>query len=283
MTEQVEYPSRHVGPVTGRSEWWMDAVDLACPLALGQRYSIIGPPRSGRTTILREFGKELDSAIGSDGFVCVVMVDQDVEERMEWRADVPRAQILAADSGDGVEAIAELTDRLEAALEASDAQHKVVLVDSMSALLRAVNASGDEDPRILTGGILQSALIRVRRVLGLGRALTNSKTVTVVCTATSGGEVEADELLARELIGTGNAELHLHPTLVRSEVFPPIDLELSGARGTERIVGETAAQQRALLRARCMERGELAATELLLDGLKQAGSLDELLASLEPG
>jgi transcription termination factor Rho len=228
-------------------------------------------------------GKSLSAAVGPDGSVHVVLVDQDVEEQMEWRADVPSATQLSADAEDGVDAIADLSTSLEAALDASDALHKVILIDSMSALLRAVNASGNEDPRILTGGIMQTALIRVRHVLGLGRALSDGRTVTVVCTATSGGEVEADELLSRELIGTGNAELHLHPVLVRSEVFPPIDLERSGARGTERILGDGEATRRASLRARCLERGDLAATELVLDGLRQFGSLDALLASLEHG
>lgn len=257
----------------------MDAVELAAPLALGARYSILGPPGTGRSTLLRNLTAAIQRAV-PEVMLVVLLIDQPIDESMEWRADLGGMDLLSVGAEDGIEGIVRVVDEVEQRVQSSRASHTVLCVDSMSAILRAVNAHSPEDPRVLSGGVLQTAVTRVRQLLALGRARSNGQTVTVLCTATMDAEVSADDLLARELIGTGNAELHTDALLARSEVFPALDLERSGTRADERILGSSATAARARLRARCLERGPHAAMDQLLEGLREQGSLARLLHQL---
>lgn len=254
---------------------WLPALDLAAPLALGARGLIIGPPNSGKTTILRELALSLLATL-PDVQVHVVVVDQPLEELLEWRYDVIGATITGTTSEDSPEAhAATLSVFDDAAERAADGHDTVVLVDSLAAVARALNATMELDERILTGGIMATALRSLRERFGRARALEPDGSLTIVGTVTMGAAEDLDTVVMEELMGTGNLEYHLDPSALAAGLFPPLDIERSGARGLERIVGEDEAERRAQLRSLISMHGISAGLDLLYEHLAKHGTLPE--------
>lgn len=273
------HPYRHVPLGRAGGPGWLQVVELAAPVALGQRAVISGPPRSGLTTVLREVTRSLQAAEPAVD-VTVLLVDRPIEEHLEWRAEVPGATVRATSPDDAPAAHRALVDAARDARERCDAgEHAAIVIDSLGALARAVNlAVAPDDERVLDGGLAHAALAELRRVFGLGRALEAAGSLTVLATCTTGGHTHLDEVVLHELVGTGNMELRLGAAPLAAGLFPPIDLEVSGARHAEVFLGEAEADRRAALLSRLLERGTVAGLALLEEGLADHGSLEVLLA-----
>jgi transcription termination factor Rho len=278
VSERVPvYPNQHVPLVRADGPVWLGALELAAPLALGQRALVVGPSRTGKTAVLREVGRALTAAVPGIE-VHVLLVDRPVEEFMEWRADLPHASVHGSSSEEGPEAHVAVDAVFDAAVAAAEAgRDAAVLVDSLAALARALNVVGEEDARILTGGILQQALRDTRARFATGRAYEPSGSLTIVATADVDTHSELDDVVFHELVGTGNMEIRMSADAADAGLFPPVDIAASGARHDEAIVGEAGARARAELRAEVAHHGITAGLALLLGELDRAGSLAALL------
>jgi transcription termination factor Rho len=260
------------------------ALELAAPLARGQRGLVIGPPRSGATTVLQWLGRALD-ADPADSDIIVVLIDQPIEEQLEWREAISSARVFATTSDDDVDAHVDLDAPFAAAHDAVErGRHAVMLIDSLGALARALVATSapDEHGRVLDGGMTQAAMRELRARFAVARAHEdpNEPTITILATLHEDTALHLDEAIKHELVGTGNVEWHLSEDALRSGCFPPIDIMRSGARRTELIIGEHEADRRALLRAWVDERGIVAGTGELLIRLDTCGSLAHLMDEL---
>src|SRR5690606_24117118 len=112
------------------------ALELAAPLALGQRGLVIAPQRSGATTILQWFGRAIRESV-PEASILVVLVDRPVEEHLEWREAVDGAMIHGTSSEHDAAEHAALSSVFDdAARAAQSGSDVVVLVDSLAALAR---------------------------------------------------------------------------------------------------------------------------------------------------
>jgi transcription termination factor Rho len=273
----IVYATRHVPLARAGDPSYAHVPELATCLALGQRALVVGPPRSGVTAMLRQCAVAIAREV-PDAVIDVVLVDRPVEEFMEWRADVPGATVHGTSSEDPPEEQADVAHVFdEAAAAAREGEDRVVVVDSLASLARALNASMDHDERILSGGIMQVALRATRELFGRGRAYEGGGSLTIIGGAAVDSQMELDDVVFEELVGTGNMELRMNAAARAADLWPPVDVERSGARHAELIIGDEEAARRASLRAIVIEHGPLAGLALLLEELDAAGSLESVL------
>ena len=278
MNHPATHPHHHVPLNEGKVPPWAHVLELAAPLALGQRGLVCGPGGSGRTTVLQHLASCLARSV--DRIECV-LVDVRIEEQVAWRELLPDARIHASDASAGPEEHAELTACFADALPAADqGAHVGIVVDSLGGLARALNAVDTEVDRVLSGGLAATALQELRRCFAVARALEGAGSVTVLATAPSGDAAELDAVLVEELVGTGNAEWRLQSVPHAPELLPLVDIERSGSRFEEEILGEAAAARRGALRGRLLEHGGLGGLGLLEDQLERLGGLDAMLDAL---
>lgn len=278
---KIAFPHHHVPIARRGGPRQAIPLELAAPLALGQRGLVIGAHRTGATTVLRWLGGALDDA-GVE--LHAVLVDRPVEEQLEWRDELPNAAVTGTTSEvDGPEDHLRLATVFEtAAARAASGTHVAVLVDSLGALARALAATHDHaDGRVLDGGLPQTALRELRSWFGLARAGepgdAAAGSLTVLATVQTDTSQALDEVILHELVGTGNVEWRLDSDAMQAGLFPPVDILASGARRTELIVGEAETDRRAALRARIDELGTVAGLGTLINQLDELGTLDAVL------
>ncbi len=269
------FPTRYVPLRRDGGPIWLPAADLAAPLALGARGLVVGPSGSGRTTLLREIAHSITA--NADAIeLHVLLVDRSIDEHMEWRSELAAAHIHGTTSEASPDEHSELTTIFdEAATSAAQGRDIVLLVDSLAALARALNASMELDERILTGGIMATALRALRECFGKARAFEPDGSLTIIGTATADGDQELDTVVFEELVGTGNIEYRLSADIAAAGLIPAIDIERSGTRGAERIVGDEEAERRARLRDLVSQYGRTAGLAMLLEHLDQHGQLPD--------
>jgi transcription termination factor Rho len=262
---KIAFPHRHVPIARRGGPRQAIPLELAAPLALGQRGLVVGTHRTGATTVLRWLGDAL-AAAGVE--LHVVLVDQPVEEHLEWRAELPTATVVGTTSEvDGPEEHLRLAAVFEtAAAHAATGAHVAVLVDSLGALARALAATHDHaDGRVLDGGLPQTALRELRSWFGLARSGDPDDdaagSLTILATVQVDTSQHLDEVILHELVGTGNVEWRLDADAMRAGL----------------IVGEAEADRRAALRARIDELGTIAGLGTLINQLDELGTLDAVL------
>jgi transcription termination factor Rho len=283
VSEQVAFPHRHVPIARPGGPRQAIPLELAAALALGQRGLVVGPPRTGATTVLRWLGDALVAAV-PDIELRVLLVDRPVEEQLEWREELPSAFVRGTSSDvEGPEDHVALTSVFaEAAERAAAGADVAVLVDSLAALARALAATTDHsDGRVLDGGLPQTALRELRSLFGLARAAPADRpdagSLTILATVQVDTSQQLDEVVLHELVGTGNVEWRLDEDAMRAGLFPPVDILGSGARRLELIIGDEEADRRALLRAEVDRHGVVAGLGLLVLRLDELGSLDAVI------
>jgi transcription termination factor Rho len=280
-TTGIVFPHRHVPIARAGAPRQTMVLELAAPLALGQRGLVVGPQRTGATTVLRWLGGALTDA-GVE--VRAMLVDRPVEEQLEWREELPGATIVGTSSDvEGPEDHLRLASVFaEAERDAHAGADVAVLVDSFGSLARALAATHDHaDGRVLEGGLPQTALRELRGWFSRAHAADPEHgepgSLTILGTVPVDTSLQLDEVVLHELVGTGNVEWRLDADAMRAGIFPPVDILGSGARRTELIVGEHEADRRALLRAEVDRHGTTAGLGLLVDRIDELGSLDAVL------
>jgi transcription termination factor Rho len=113
----------------------------------------------------------------------------------------------------------------------------VILLDSITRLARAYNTEVPHSGKILTGGVDANALQKPKRFFGAARNIEEGGALTIIGTALVDTGSKMDEVIFEEFKGTGNSELHLDRRLVDRRTWPAIDINASGTRKEELLVG----------------------------------------------
>jgi transcription termination factor Rho len=202
-------------------------LERVAPLGYGQRALVLGPPRAGRTALLRALATGL---AGNKGLtVMIALLAERPEEVTEFEREVPGTLLATTfDEADArhVQVADMVIERAKRLVE-----HKkdvVVLVDSLTRLARAAHATAAPGGRELAGGVDAGAVQRVRRLFGAARAVEEGGSLTVVAVLDADTGVPADATLVAELRGAANCELRLDAALAERRVHPALDLARSG-------------------------------------------------------
>ena len=256
-------------------------VDLVAPIGKGQRGLIVSPPKAGKTLMLQNIAQAI-TYNNPEVMLIVLLIDERPEEVTEMQRTV-RGEVVASTFDEPparhvqvAEMVIEKAKRL--------VEHKkdvVILLDSITRLARAYNTIVPSSGKVLTGGVDAHALERPKRFFGAARNIEEGGSLTIIATALIETGSKMDEVIYEEFKGTGNQELHLERRIAEKRVFPAINIRRSGTRREDLLTTEDELQRIWILRKLLHEMDDIAATEFLLDKLKDFKTNDEFFSSMK--
>ena len=112
----------------------------------------------------------------------------------------------------------------------------VLLIDSLTQLARAYNASLPGSGKMLASGIDAQAVHKVKRLFGAARNLDSVGSLTLIACVRSDTGARMDEHLLEELRAAANAEIHLSQEAAQHRIFPALDIHKSGTAHTDKLL-----------------------------------------------
>jgi transcription termination factor Rho len=259
-------------------------VDLLAPIGKGQRGLIVSPPKAGKTTILKELIRSVETN-HPDVPLFVLLLDERPEEVTEMRRWVRNETTTVVAStfdrpADEHTHVAELV--LERAKRLAEGGADVVIVlDGLTRLARAYNLAAQGSGRVTSGGIDTGALYPPKRFFGAARNLEEGGSLTILATALVETGSRTDDVIFEELEGTGNMELRLDRRLAERRAYPAIDVDASSTRQEEQLFdGAELDQVWALRRVLSTDQSGTSSLELLLERMAAAKTNKDLLAGV---
>ncbi|MEU3164190.1 transcription termination factor Rho [Streptosporangium sp. NPDC006930] len=256
-------------------------IDMVAPIGKGQRGLIVSPPKAGKTMVLQAIANAI-TRNNPECHLMVVLVDERPEEVTDMQRSV-KGEVIHSTFDRPAEdhtTVAELA--IERAKRLVELGHDVVvLLDSITRLGRAYNLAAPASGRILSGGVDSTALYPPKRFFGAARNIENGGSLTILATALVETGSKMDEVIFEEFKGTGNLELKLNRQLADKRIFPAVDVDASGTRKEEILMGKDELQiiwkLRRVLHALDMQQ----ALELLLEKMRETKSNAEFLLQVQ--
>ncbi|UXY29953.1 transcription termination factor Rho [Streptomyces sp. HUAS TT20] len=256
-------------------------IDLVSPIGKGQRGLIVAPPKTGKTMIMQAIANAITHN-NPECHLMVVLVDERPEEVTDMQRSV-KGEVISSTFDRPAEdhtTVAELA--IERAKRLVELGHDVVvLLDSITRLGRAYNLAAPASGRILSGGVDSTALYPPKRFFGAARNIEDGGSLTILATALVDTGSRMDEVIFEEFKGTGNAELKLDRKLADKRIFPAVDVDASGTRKEEILLGSDELAITWKLRRVLHALDSQQAIELLLDKMKQTKSNAEFLLQIQ--
>ncbi len=256
-------------------------IDLFCPVGKGQRGLIVAPPRTGKTTLLKDIAHGVLEN-HPECHVMVLLVDERPEEVTDFRRELPETELFASSNDEDVENHLRVADMaIERAKRLVEVGKDVVLlIDSITRLARAHNAARGTSGRTMTGGLDVRALEKPRQIFSAARNTEDGGSLTIIASALIETGSRMDDLIFQEFKGTGNMEMVLDRKAAELRIWPAINLAASGTRKEELIMDEKTLQASHFLR-RAMAGAKIEdATETLVARLGQTKTNQEFVRLL---
>jgi transcription termination factor Rho len=156
----------------------------------------------------------------------------------------------------------------------------VILLDSITRLGRAYNTVVPPSGKILSGGVDSNALHKPKRFFGAARNVEEGGSLTIIATALIDTGSRMDEVIFEEFKGTGNAEIVLDRKLMEKRIFPCLDINKSGTRKEEILLGGDIVNRVWILRQLLHPLNVIDSMEFLLSRMKGTKSNQEFLDSM---
>lgn len=230
------YPDERIRLETVGSDYAVRIIDLIAPIGKGQRGIIVAPPKTGKTTLLKNIANSI-SKNNPDVNLIVLLVDERPEEVTDMKRSI-EGEVIYSTFDELPEhhiKVAEMV--LERAMRLVEhGKDVVILLDSITRLARAYNLTIPPTGRTLSGGIDPGALHKPKKFFGAARNIENGGSLTILATALIETGSRMDDVIFEEFKGTGNMEVHLDRKLSERRIFPAIDIYKSGTRKDELIL-----------------------------------------------
>ena len=278
------FPNSRIRLETERASVPMRIVDLVSPIGKGQRGMIVAPPKTGKTTLLKQVAKSVHANYPEMNMI-ILLIDERPEEVTDIKEYI---------EGDNVEVIYSTFDELpehhkrvsEMVLERAKrlVEHKkdvVILLDSITRLARAYNLTVPPSGRTLSGGLDPAALHMPKRFFGAARNMREGGSLTVLATALVETGSKMDDVVYEEFKGTGNMELVLDRRLSEKRIFPAIDIARSGTRREELLLSKDELESVYMMRKALSGMKSDEALERILEMFMRTRSNKDFIAALK--
>jgi transcription termination factor Rho len=262
----------------------MRLIDLIAPIGKGTRGLIVAPPQAGKTTLLEQLARAIQ-ADEPEIRLIILLIDERPEEVTHFRRAIAGAEVFASSSDQPLEEHVNLTELMLAHIrtELECGRHVVVMLDSLTRLVRAFNLKGPRAnrSRTLSGGVEAEAIQIPRRFFGLARNIEAGGSVTIMATLLIETGSRLDQFVYEEFKGTGNNEIVLDRSLAEANVFPAINLPASSTRKEDRLYSPPDSQRLTRLRRELADRPPQEAMVYLLSLLARYPTNEALLQSFD--
>jgi len=250
-------------------------LSILAPIGKGQRGLIVAPPRTGKTVLM----KELANAIiknHPDAKVIMLNIDERPEEVTDLQRSV-KAEVVSSTFDEPATRHVQVAEMvLEKAKRLVECGMDVVIfLDSITRLARAYNTLAPSTGKILSGGIDAGALQRPKRFFGAARNVEEGGSLTIIATALVETGSKMDEVIFEEFKGTGNMEIHLTRKLANRRLYPAFDIQASGTRREDLLMGEETVAKMWILQKFLATMNPQEAMEFLIDKMKKTKTNQE--------
>jgi transcription termination factor Rho len=236
------YPSRRIVLESDKdsSNWPMRIVNLIAPIGFGQRAMIVAPPETGKTVLLKELSKAIKQN-DENAHVMMLLIDERPEAVTEIRDSVGAdAEVFASTFDIAPEsqtrASETMLERAQRLVE--QGQDVVILLDSLTKLTRAYQATLTQGGRAMTNTVTPAALVRPKRFFGAARNTRDGGSLTVIATILVETGSRVDDIIFEEFKGTANMELWLDLPEGNDPMFPVIDMQRSGTKKEDMLLSD---------------------------------------------
>ena len=255
-------------------------LDLMVPVGKGTRGLIVSPPRAGKTMLLEAIANDLHR-INPKLKVIILLIDERPEEVTSFirntRADVFHSSL---DQGSTSHIVLSSFVLNHIRLEVESGNDIVILIDSLTRMGRAYNASGSRhNNRTMSGGLSAGALDLPRKIFGMARNIENGGSCTILATILRDTGSRMDEVIFQEFKGTGNCEIILDRDIAEERVFPAINIKESGTRKEELLRTPEETEKVNTIRRKYMSLDKVNAVAKLKQLTENYTSNKELLSS----
>ena len=255
-------------------------LDLVTPMGKGQRALIVATPRTGKTMLLQSMAHSV-AANNPDVVLIVLLIDERPEEVTDMQRSV-QGEVVSSTFDEPATRHVQVAEMVieKAKRLVEHGKDVVILLDSITRLARAYNTVQPPSGKVLSGGIDANALHRPKRFFGAARNVEEGGSLTIISTALVDTGSRMDDVIFEEFKGTGNSEIHLDRKLVDKRVFPSIDINKSGTRKEELLMGENELRRVWVLRKVLNPLSTVESMELLLDKLSKTKANQDFLNAM---
>lgn len=256
-------------------------IDLFSPIGKGQRALIVAPPKTGKTTLL----KNLANAIADNHpevYMIVLLIDERPEEVTDMQRSV-NAEVISSTFDEQATRHVKVAEMvLEKAKRMVECGHDVVIIlDSITRLARAYNTVQPASGKVLSGGVDANALHRPKRFLGAARNTEEKGSLTIIASALIETGSKMDEVIFEEFKGTGNMELQLDRRISNKRIYPAVDLTSSGTRRDDLLVNAETIQKTWIIRRHIADMNSVEAIDLIRKTMESSRNNEQMLDNLD--
>jgi len=274
------YPNEQLRLEHDPREYTTRLIDLFTPIGKGTRGLIVAPPRTGKTVMLQNIAHGI-SRNHKEVALIVLLIDERPEEVTDMQRSVD-GEVISSTFDEPptrhvqvAEMVIEKAKRL-----VEHGRDVVILLDSITRLARAYNTVVPPSGKILSGGVDSNALHKPKKFLGAARNIEDGGSLTILGTALIDTGSRMDEVIFEEFKATGNMEIHLDRRLVDKRVFPAIDINRSGTRKEELLLGPDVTKRVWILRKLLAQLNAVEAMEFLTDKIGDTNTNSDFLDSM---
>ncbi len=255
-------------------------LDLVTPIGRGQRGLIVAPPRTGKTMLLQSIANSI-TRNHPEIMLIVLLIDERPEEVTDMQRSV-QGEVVSSTFDEPPTRHVQVADMVieKAKRLVEHGRDVVILLDSITRLARAHNATVPPSGKILSGGVDANALQKPKRFFGAARNLEEGGSLTIIATALIDTGSRMDDVIFEEFKGTGNMEIHLDRKLVEKRIFPAVDINKSGTRKEELLIPKEDLNRIFVLRRVLSPLSSVESMELMLSHLERTKTNAEFLASM---
>ena len=230
------FPDRIIDVQTKSDEYATRIINLVAPIGKGQRGMIVAPPKAGKTTIIKSIAQAIRKNHPEIKLI-ILLIDERPEEVTDIKQSID-CDVIYSTFDQMPENHCRLSELVLERAQRLVEQKKdvVILLDSITRLVRAYNLTEPPTGRTLTGGLDPNALYKPKKFFGAARNIKDGGSLTIIATALVETGSRMDDVIFEEFKGTGNMELKLDRVLQERRIFPAIDIVKSGTRREDKLI-----------------------------------------------
>jgi len=274
------YPNDQLRLEHDAEEYTSRLIDLFTPIGKGTRGLIVAPPRTGKTMMLQNIAHGITSN-HKEVVLIVLLIDERPEEVTDMQRSV-QGEVISSTFDEPATRHVQVAEMVieKAKRLVEHGRDVVILLDSITRLARAYNTVVPPSGKILSGGVDSNALHKPKKFLGAARNIEDGGSLTIMGTALVDTGSRMDEVIFEEFKATGNMEIHLDRRLVDKRIFPAIDINRSGTRKEELLLGKDKLARVWILRKLLSQLNPVEAMEFLIDKIQDTRDNQEFLDSM---